>query len=208
MNHSKLAHALSLDLVNENAPLRVTEPIPELESLTSSPDSDVRIRGTFSAYSNRLAGGGGGGGGAVQALTRRPIHPEGSAYTCRGQLVSDGHIGKTLTAIGDHIVGQCHAHGLTDVTVFLRYSHGLVEYYITDHTTHTVVWGNGERPGSLADEEETKVRNMLSEEYYAHLESFPGARPVTREDIQGLINVLAGLAAGAIIQRIRKEHGG
>lgn len=132
----------------------------------------------------------------TQALIRRPIHPEGSSYTCRGRIVSSGPIGKTLAEIGDKIIEQCHANGLKDVTVFLRFSGVVVEYYIADHAAHTVIWVNEDRPSSLAEEGETKVKNVLSEEYHAHQESFPGARPVTREEIQALVNVLAALAAG------------
>lgn len=133
----------------------------------------------------------------LQSLSlRRLIHPEGGLVYCCKCLVSDCPISNSLRDIGDQIVDRCSTMGRRDVTVFLRHEGPIIEYYAADHADESIFWINGQRPDCLRGLPESRVGNTLCEEYWAHVEAFPGAWPIGVKSIRRLRNALSSLAIG------------
>lgn len=127
------------------------------------------------------------------------IHPEGGLVYNSKQLVSDCPISSNLRGIGDQIVSRCSIMGQHDVTVFLRRKGAIVEYYVADHLDESILWINAQRPDGLQGLTESRVRNTLCEEYWAHVEAFPGVRPVSAKSLYRLKDVLSSLAVGMLL---------
>ncbi|KAG8735033.1 hypothetical protein FRC10_011073 [Ceratobasidium sp. 414] len=121
-------------------------------------------------------------------------HPEGSEVYSEGQLVSDDVLTPNLLDAGDYILDRYRSHNLTDITVFLRLNKAIVEYYVAEHQAKTVSWADNQRHESLSGLVANRVRNMLKEEYWTHVENFPGIRHIEASGVQDLKDVLASLA--------------
>ncbi|KAG9125271.1 hypothetical protein FRC07_008314 [Ceratobasidium sp. 392] len=78
--------------------------------------------------------------------------------------------------------------------MFLRRKEGVVEHYIADHLAETVIWLDKKRPTTLKGLSADQERNILKEEYWTHMENFPGSRYVGSRSIQRLMDVLSSLA--------------
>lgn len=115
---------------------------------------------------------------------------------CQDQLVSDGPIYHDLRDVGNQIVARCSLVDLADVTVFVRQREQVIEYYIAHHTAETIIWINEQRPDVIGGLNEHRARNVLCEEYWFHIESFPAPRFVGTKCIQKLKYALGSLSAG------------
>ncbi|KAG8714945.1 hypothetical protein FRC09_017076 [Ceratobasidium sp. 395] len=122
------------------------------------------------------------------------IHPEGSQVHCRGQLVSDNVPSANLLNVGEQILEQYNSLSLTDVTVFLRHKGETIEYYVADHQAKTVSWADNQRHTSLSGLAPNREHNLLKEEYWTHMENFPGVRCVDGSCVEDLKDVLASLS--------------
>jgi hypothetical protein len=114
-------------------------------------------------------------------------------------VVSDCHISDYIQDIGNQIVARCSKLGLHDITVFLKRRDLEIQYYVADHSSETLIWINGQQPVALRGLVESRAQNILHEEYWGHMEAFPGARPVSSKAITKLKNVLSSLAIGTFI---------
>ncbi|KAG9125272.1 hypothetical protein FRC07_008315 [Ceratobasidium sp. 392] len=99
-----------------------------------------------------------------------------------------------LLSIGEQILEQFSSRNRTDITGFLRLKDKMIEYYLVDHREKTVSWVDNQRHESLAGLAPHQVNNLLKEEYWTHMESFPGVRPVDQSCVQALKDVLTSLA--------------
>ncbi|KAG8791672.1 hypothetical protein FRC12_008462 [Ceratobasidium sp. 428] len=122
------------------------------------------------------------------------VHPEGSCVYSHGQLVSDDILASNLLDVGEQIVEKCNFHKFSDITVFLRRKGATVEYYAVDHQEKTVRWASDQKHESLSGMTPSREHNILKEEYWTHMENFPGVRPVEASCVQDLKDVLASLA--------------
>jgi hypothetical protein len=94
---------------------------------------------------------------------------------------------------------QYSCDGQTDVTAFLRLKDTVIEHYVIDHESETVSWANNQSPESLHGLTENRKHNTLKEEYWTHMESFPGTRDVKPSSVQKLKDVLSSLAIGMFL---------
>ncbi|KAG9079879.1 hypothetical protein FS749_008203 [Ceratobasidium sp. UAMH 11750] len=92
---------------------------------------------------------------------------------------------------------QLSAHGLNNITLFLKKREGTVEHYAADHAAESIIWVDNQQPDSLYGLPETQKRNLLKEEYWTHMENFPGVKHVDETNIQHLKDVLSSLAVDA-----------
>ncbi|KAG9080832.1 hypothetical protein FRC06_006116 [Ceratobasidium sp. 370] len=121
---------------------------------------------------------------------------EGSRVFSRGRFVSDRAFTRDLIRCGNTMLEQIIARGLKDITLFLRKREDGIEHYVADHAAETITWANNQRPESLCGLSRDQERNILKEEYWTHMENFPGARRVNGANIEHLKDVLASLAIG------------
>jgi hypothetical protein len=136
------------------------------------------------------------------------IHPEGSKIYSHGRLVSDDVLTHDIIEAGYQMLEQYSCDGQTDVTAFLRLRGTEIEHYVVNHESETVSWANNQSPESLYGLTENRKHNTLKEEYWTHMEGFPGTRNVKSSCVQQLKDVLSSLAVGMPLftQRLDPTH--
>ncbi|KAB5593280.1 hypothetical protein CTheo_3283 [Ceratobasidium theobromae] len=125
------------------------------------------------------------------------VHPEGAPISFRGKTVSSQQLTETHITLASEILGECEscvAAAAADVTLFLEILGHLASYYVVVHDSKTIVWIAGHRPSSFED----ATRAKHDQEYWTHMENFPGPRFSTPEDIRLLKHVLAANAIDAL----------
>ncbi|KAG8791671.1 hypothetical protein FRC12_008461 [Ceratobasidium sp. 428] len=134
-------------------------------------------------------------------------HPEGATVHSRGQMVSDQNFTLDLIRCGDQILELLRSRHMKDCTLFLRRKEDVIEHYIVDHCTESVTWVDEQRPDTLFGLPDHQERNILKEEYWAHMENYPGSRFVGSKSTQRLKDILSSLAIGIKLRLRYIWHG-
>ncbi|CAE6495812.1 unnamed protein product [Rhizoctonia solani] len=111
-------------------------------------------------------------------------HPEGPILSYRGCIVSTQDVTDTHVATARLIVKNWE--NLVEATVFLEVLGRQINYYVVDHKTKRILWIAGQDPESFNGA--TRARH--EQEYWIHMENFPGPRFSTPEDLRLLKRAL------------------
>ncbi|KAG9091607.1 hypothetical protein FRC06_000491, partial [Ceratobasidium sp. 370] len=124
------------------------------------------------------------------------IHPEGSPIYFTGCVVSNRPVDETLQALGHSLLERAgFKPGDRSATAFVMPDGPCIRYYLINHATKAVTWARGDgTPSPVSVAKPQRAQNMLCEEYWLHMESFPAPVPASAEDLGQLKVVLASLA--------------
>ncbi|QRV83849.1 transmembrane protein [Ceratobasidium sp. AG-Ba] len=139
--------------------------------------------------------------GATGEPTPSPrIHPEGSFVHASDLVVSSVPVAEPLQKLGSLLLERAGFQSddpkqRATVCLLPDEKGPRVQYYIIDHSSRTVVWADGDDvPNAVSAAEPGRAQNILSEEYWVHMENFPLPVPASLEDLHELKVVLASLS--------------